>query len=214
MNIKYFIWKTLLDPIVIKIGNRLEHYRSLQPVTHNGLIWAENGQFAKSVVFYSDASVVNYGGSQNLAINEHCHIRGEIVVFQSGRIRIGSHTYIGMGSRVWCRQGISIGSHVLISHYVDIHDTNSHSMNWKQRRLEQIELFENRQILSSSDIEIESSQVIIEDDAWIGLKATILKGVRIGRGAVVGANSVVTKDAPPYTLVAGNPARVVRQLPN
>jgi acetyltransferase-like isoleucine patch superfamily enzyme len=85
-------------------------------------------------------------------------------------------------------------------------------MNWKQRRIEQVELFENRRIWSSPDIE--SAKVIIEDDAWIGLKTTILKGVRIGRGAVVGANSVVTKDAPPFTLVAGNPARVVRQLPN
>ena len=212
MKIKNFIWKYLLDPIIIKIGNRLEHYRGLQPVTHRGLIWAEQGQFAKSVVFYSDASVVNYGSCQNLAINEYCHIRGEIVVFQSGRLNIGSHTYIGIGSRVWCRQGISIGSHVLISHYVDIHDSNSHSMNWKQRRIEQVELFENRRIWSSPDIE--SAKVIIEDDAWIGLKTTILKGVRIGRGAVIGANSVVTKDAPPFTLVAGNPARVVRQLPN
>lgn len=55
--------------------------------------------------------------------------------------------------------------------------------------------------------------VTIEDDAWIGAGAVILPGVRIGRGAVVGANSVVTEDVPPLTVVAGLPARPVRQLP-
>jgi acetyltransferase-like isoleucine patch superfamily enzyme len=55
--------------------------------------------------------------------------------------------------------------------------------------------------------------VTIEDDAWIGSGAVILPGVRIGRGAVVGANSVVTEDVPPLTVVAGLPARPIRQLP-
>jgi acetyltransferase-like isoleucine patch superfamily enzyme len=52
--------------------------------------------------------------------------------------------------------------------------------------------------------------VIIEDDVWIGARATILRGVRVGRGSVVGAASVVTRSVPPYSIVAGNPARVIR----
>ena len=52
----------------------------------------------------------------------------------------------------------------------------------------------------------------IEDGAWIGEGSTILKGVRVGYGAVVAAQAVVTKDVPPYTVVAGNPAKVVKQL--
>ena len=55
-----------------------------------------------------------------------------------------------------------------------------------------------------------SQPVVIEDEAWIGAQVTILAGVRIGRGAVIGAGSVVTSDVPPATIVAGNPARVVR----
>jgi acetyltransferase-like isoleucine patch superfamily enzyme len=51
--------------------------------------------------------------------------------------------------------------------------------------------------------------IVIEDDVWIGNRATVLDGVRIGKGAVVGAASVVTKDVEPYTVVMGNPARVV-----
>lgn len=52
----------------------------------------------------------------------------------------------------------------------------------------------------------------IEDGAWIGEGATVLKDVRVGYGAVVAAQAVVTKDVPPYTVVAGNPATVVKQL--
>lgn len=53
--------------------------------------------------------------------------------------------------------------------------------------------------------------VVIENDVWIGANATIMSGVTVGSGAVIGACSVVTKDVPPYCIVAGNPARVVKK---
>ena len=52
--------------------------------------------------------------------------------------------------------------------------------------------------------------VVIDDDVWIGARAVILRGVRVGRGAIVAAGSVVTKSVPPYAIVAGNPARILR----
>ncbi|TAL17388.1 acyltransferase [bacterium] len=52
--------------------------------------------------------------------------------------------------------------------------------------------------------------VVIEDDVWVGARAVILRGVRVGRGSVIGAGAVVTKSVPPYALVAGNPARIIR----
>ena len=54
--------------------------------------------------------------------------------------------------------------------------------------------------------------VVLEDRVWVGINATILPGVRIGYGAIVGANSAVTKDVPPMTVVAGNPARIIKEL--
>ena len=54
--------------------------------------------------------------------------------------------------------------------------------------------------------------VIIEDNVWIGDKATILSGVKIGKGAIVAANAVVTKDVPAYSVVAGNPAKIIRKV--
>jgi acetyltransferase-like isoleucine patch superfamily enzyme len=59
---------------------------------------------------------------------------------------------------------------------------------------------------------IESRPVFVRDGVWIGANAVVLKGVTVGRGAIVGAGSVVTKDVPEYTVVAGNPARTIREL--
>jgi acetyltransferase-like isoleucine patch superfamily enzyme len=57
-------------------------------------------------------------------------------------------------------------------------------------------------------------EVAIEDNVFIGMNCLILKGVRIGKGSVIGAGSVVTEDVPPNVIVAGNPARLVRRLDN
>lgn len=59
----------------------------------------------------------------------------------------------------------------------------------------------------------EAAPIVIEDDVWIGEYAAIMKGVTIGKGAIVAAHAVVTKDVPAYTVVAGNPAKVVKDLP-
>lgn len=59
---------------------------------------------------------------------------------------------------------------------------------------------------------IKKAPIIVEDDVWIGAGVTVLPGVRIGRMSVVGANSVLRDNIPPYTVVAGNPAKVIRKL--
>ena len=57
-----------------------------------------------------------------------------------------------------------------------------------------------------------NGDIIIEEDAWIGAGTIILPGIHIGKGAIIGAGSVVTKDVEPYTIVAGNPARIIRKV--
>ena len=61
---------------------------------------------------------------------------------------------------------------------------------------------------------VASAAVHINSKAWIGFNSIVLKGVTIGVGAIVGAGSVVTRDVPPWRLVAGNPARIIRELPS
>ena len=212
MSIKRLLWKKLFDPVVLGIERRIAHHQSLRTMTHNGSCWNSLAEIGESCVFYPESQLINIGEKKKLTIGDHCHIRGEISLYNAGTVKVGSHSYLGPGSHIWCGKIITIGSYVLISHFVDIHDTNSHSMNWKLRRKEAVELFENGCSITPKDLV--TAPIIIEDDVWIGFKATILKGVTIGRGAVVAAGSVVTKDVPPFCLVAGNPAKIVRHLPS
>ena len=92
---------------------------------------------------------------------------------------------------------------MLISHDVNIHDANAHSLSARERHQHFIEiLVKNNGALGM----VPKRPIVIEDDAWIGFNAIVLKGVRIGRGAVVAAGAVVTRDVPPFTVVAGAPA--------
>jgi acetyltransferase-like isoleucine patch superfamily enzyme len=68
--------------------------------------------------------------------------------------------------------------------------------------------------LCNHSFDIQSGPIVIEDDVWIGFGASILGSVHVGRGAVIGAGTIVTKDVPAYSLVVGNPMRVVRQIPD
>ena len=147
-----------------------------------------------------------------ISIGANSHLRGQLLLFRrSGRISIGEWCYVGDGSRIWSRCSVQIGNHVSISHLVDIFDTNCHplALDEHRRDLEAI-LGRNEDV---PELTVEDAPVVLEDGVRVGCKATILKGVRIGRGAFVAANSVVTQDVPPLCLVAGNPARVVRQIP-
>lgn len=66
-------------------------------------------------------------------------------------------------------------------------------------------------ILGASHVNDQSGDVIIEEDVWLGTGVTILSGVRLGRGCIVGANSLVTKDVPPYAVVVGTPAKIIKK---
>ena len=152
------------------------------------------------------------GDPSMITVGAHSRIEGELQVFwHSGKIRIGAWCYVGTGSRIWSMNSVAIGNDVYISHLVDIHDSNGHP------RAAGLRVREGRQMLSGGtglkETANESAPIIIEDRTWIGFKSTIMKGVRIGEGSIVAAGSIVTKDVPPYTIVAGNPAVVVKAAP-
>jgi acetyltransferase-like isoleucine patch superfamily enzyme len=143
-----------------------------------------------------------------IVIAAHTHVLGQLVVLgHGGDIRIGEYCFIGEQSRIWSADSIIIGDRVLISHNVNIHDHNSHSASARNRHLHFNEIFTRGHPKVLEDVP--SAPIVIEDDVWVGFNSTILKGVVIGRGAVVGAASVVTKNVAAYTIVAGNPARII-----
>jgi len=157
------------------------------------------------------AWIRNYlGDPKAITIGAYSRINGQLMVFwNGGNIKIGEWSHIGDGTRIWSQASVSIGSHVLISYLVDIHDTNGHPIDWEERRLDEQELMAGKYRIPTKTV---SKPIVIEDDVWIGFKSTILKGVHIGRGAVVMPASVVVGDVSAWTTVAGNPAKVVREL--
>ena len=165
-----------------------------------------------STVFYASAAINNHlPNAESIVIGANTHVRGEILTFaHGGQITIGDYCYIGEGTRIWSAKNIRIGHHVLISHNVSIYDSDTHPIEDPAARRQQFQT-----IISAghpTKLDLREEPVVIEDDALIASQCVILKGVTIGRAAVVGAGSVVTRDVPPYTLVAGNPARIIRKL--
>lgn len=124
------------------------------------------------------------------------------------QILVGNRCFIGKSHLVAAKQ-IIIEDDVLISWGVTIVDHNSHSLNVDNRSGDVLSWLDGAK--DWSDVKI--GPVRIQKNSWIGFNAMILKGVTVGEGAVVGAGAVVTKDVPPFTAVAGNPAVVVRELP-
>ncbi len=114
-------------------------------------------------------------------------------------IAIGNDVFIGPHAIFRSIQDIIIGNKVMFGPHVTIVGGDHN-----YREVGQF-MFDVKQKRDGDDL-----PVIIEDDTWIGCNAVILKGVRVGRGAIVGAGTIVSKDVPPYTIVAGNPARIIR----
>lgn len=164
----------------------------------------------ENVRFTQTSKVFNLlNDPSKIKIMKKTTVEGELFVFKyGGRIKIGCNSYIGHGSRIWSGEKIVIGDNVLVSHNVNIVDTNAHEINSVERKIGYHNL--QRHGHPSDKGSIQTSPIIINDNVWISFNATILKGVTIGEGAIVGANSVVTKNIPPYTLVAGNPAKSIK----
>ena len=121
-----------------------------------------------------------------------------ICTFGSGEICIGDNVGIS-NSTVCAMDKITIGNNVLIGGGTCIWDTDFHPIDYKKR-------------VVNSQNDIKTSPIVIEDDVFIGAHSIILKGVKIGRGAVIGAGAVVTCDVPSYEVWAGNPAKCIKRL--
>lgn len=126
-----------------------------------------------------------------------------------GRVTLGNFALVH-GARIICDSGITIGDHALISWNVVLMDTYRVPLEPQARR-EELRLVPGRAPRQAA-APVPARPVHIGNNVWIGFEACVLPGVTIGEGAVVGARSVVAGDVPPYTVVAGNPARVIRQL--
>jgi acetyltransferase-like isoleucine patch superfamily enzyme len=148
---------------------------------------------------------VRIGGTRRIAIGEHVFVgAGSWLQVHDGAagddpaLQIGSATSIAGGCCLLAAQSVRIGEAVLFARNVYVSD---HNHRYRDT---------TRPVLAQGIDGV--APVVIEDGAWLGQNVVVCPGVRIGAGAVVGANSVVKADVPPFTLVAGAPARVVRRF--
>lgn len=163
-------------------------------------------------VLHNTARIINnLGDTGAISIGRFSHIKGELLTFgHGGKIVVGQYCYIGEDTRIWSAKSIAIGDRVLISHNVNIFDNITHPLSPKARH----EQFKD--IITKGhprNLDLDERPIMICDDALIGCMSIILRGITIGKGAVIGAGSVVTNDVPPYIIVAGNPARKVGEVP-
>lgn len=121
-------------------------------------------------------------------------------------VQIGARTYVA--GMISCASRVLIGDDVLVAGGGYIADHASHALVFEKRRRDVLDWCLGNKDWSNVEIE----PVTIRDRSWIGFNVIILKGITIGEGAVVGAGSVVTRDVDPFTIVAGNPARLIRKL--
>jgi len=145
-----------------------------------------------------------------ISFGDDCLIEGYLVTETSeSRLRVGNNVYIGGTTIVDCTLSIEIEDDVLISYQGILADSDNHNVRASIRRRDLADWKDGRK----HDWSVSPRAPIrICKSAWIGARVIILKGVTIGEGAIIGAGSVVTKDVPAWSVAAGNPARVIRQL--
>jgi maltose O-acetyltransferase len=141
-----------------------------------------------------------------------CYDRSSLITGRSGRITVGSYTILN-GTTLLCSQSITIGSHCMLAWGSVVMDS------WMDPG--RLTLGARREILAKTAAQPhrpfpfagKARPVVLEDNCWVGFDAVIMPGVRLGRGCVIGCKSVVDFDVPPYAVVTGNPAAIIRYLP-
>jgi acetyltransferase-like isoleucine patch superfamily enzyme len=192
---------------------------SQKPATDENIapVVSEQERWKQAGVVLGDNSQIVGGRAEKrsqfseIMIGNDCLIHGELVTeIDASKIKIGNNVFIGGATLIDCIVSVTIEDDVLVSYQCIIADSDNHNVDYFIRR---VDLSDWRRGYHDWSKTL-SAPIKICKGAWIGARSIILKGVTIGEAAVVGAGSVVTKDVPPWTVVAGNPARVIRKIPH
>ena len=167
-------------------------------------LWV-NYKYKKYITLYGDARISKYTkivplthvNDLTLSIKLHpaSRLTSDVLIQGSGEFELGENSFIMPHCVISVNEKISIGKNVMIANFASIRDDDH-----KFDRLD-IPMIEQG---------MQTSPITIADDVWIGHGAIILRGVSVGTGAVIAAAAVVTKDVPPYAVVGGVPAKVIK----
>lgn len=190
--------KIILKKIPKKIYNKLVRY-----LNKKNYINLHNDYYIHANTEITDSEL-----SGKISINsEGCKIINGVTIAAKAPVMIGRYTSInGPCTGIYSKlNSIKIGSFCSVARQVSIQEYN-HQIG----RLSSYYIFRNIFNEPASNDVNSKGEVLIGNDVWIGAGATILSGIKIGHGAVIGANSVVTKDVPDYAIVGGVPAKVIK----
>jgi galactoside O-acetyltransferase len=123
-------------------------------------------------------------------------IMKDVIIMSPQKVQIGNNVLLNRGTKIGGQCGVKIGNDVMLSYNVNIVSENHAYVNPH---------------LPTKEQGFFGGPIVIEDDVWIGANAVILPNVTLGKGSIIGANAVVTKNVDPYTIVGGIPAKVIKK---
>lgn len=183
--------------VIIKLIKLIIHYVNKKYVTTLG---NNTSLFCRIEKRNNDGKII---------IGNNCLINGRLTTeTETSKIKINNNVFIGGKSIIDCKDEILIEDDVLVSYECIIFDHDSHSIFSKARK-DDLSRFKKNQMNWN---DVKSKKIHIKKNAWICARSIILKGVIVGQGSIVAAGSVVTKDVPDYTVVSGNPAKVIKKV--
>ena len=226
-KIKYFKSGLLVHPTsTATLGNNITLHNTRIIVGPTCTVHLGNDAVLKNVTLFlghnadvrvNDGAILDYTHYRRgeitvqegqLLIGEKANVKANLVVRFNARLLLGVHAGIGFNSEVVCDEFIQLGNYCLVSNHVTIYDSNSHSVDFNERR-ERIRLGYPD---GCSEVEKPATAPIdIGSDVWIGKNATILKGAVIGEGSIVGMATTVTRGVyPAGSYIVSNQPRVIK----
>ncbi len=188
-----FLFKVLLKVMGVKLGNNVQFLGKVYFKIRGKF---SNIQFGDNVTIGKRVEIRNRENGRVL-LGDRCFLENDVrlVAARDGKIKIGEGTEIGRGVIINSGGNLDIGRYCLIANYVNI-NSSSHGTN------------RNNFIKAQKH---NHGSIRIEDDVWIGSSASILLNTHIFEGAIIGANSLVSGNVPPYTIYGGIPAKFIRK---
>lgn len=199
--------------ILRNIKNKYFKYQTRQLIDK----FQKNAHIGCNFEIERGAIIRNESGERSrIKIGDNCKVFGQLVCKANGQIDIGDYTTIQDTVTIRCLTSIKIGSFTGIAEGALITDNNTHATSteeWIAHRIRVAPGGPGYPGLGNGWEKSESAPVVIGNAVWIGGNSTILKGVTIGDGSIIARGAVVTKDVESFTVVAGNPAKMVKRLP-
>lgn len=141
-------------------------------------------------------------GQHNITIGENTTFGRGTVFWAPNKMTIGNNVYIGKYCTI--QADMEMGNNIIIANNVGLIGRYDHDYSMIGMNIKDAPWIGN----DNYDFLGKNKKIIVEDDVWIGFGAVIFTGIHIHKGAIIAAGSIVTKDVPPYAIVAGNPARI------